>query len=173
MITVRSRAEFRADFPGDHIWNDDESDVVQTGGKAAAEAIADILAGFGCVIEALEDNVGHCWECSFSYQRLPLVFRVVDVDGCILTFDEPHRAMRRLDRFCDVLLRLNEQLRRDGRFHDLAWYSQDDGRVGAEAFEAPVAGYVPAADQPIEPVEEKRTFLQKLLAPLRARPDVR
>jgi hypothetical protein len=173
MIIVRSRAEFRADFPDDHIWNDDESDVVQTGGKAVAQAIADILAGFGCVIEVLEDNVGHCWECSFSYQRLALVFRVVDVDGCVLTFEEPHRVTRKLDRYYDVLLKANEQLRRDGRFHDLVWCSYDDRRVGAEAFQTPVAGYIPAADQPVQPVEKKPSFLRKLLAPLGARADVR
>jgi hypothetical protein len=173
MITVRSYAEFRADFPDDHIWNDDESDAVQTGGRAVAEAIAEMLAGFGCVIEELEDNVGHCWECSFSYQRLALVFRVVDVDGCILTFEEPHRATRNLAGYYDVLLMLNEQLRRDGRFHNLAWYGYDERRIDAEAFETPVTGYVPAADQPMELVEKELSFLQKLFAPLRARPDVR
>ncbi len=168
MITVRPYAEFRADFPEDHVWNADQSDVVQTGGKAVAEAIAEILASVGCVIEDLEDNVGHCWECSFSYQRLALMFRVVDAEGCILTLEEPHRATRDLARYYQVLLMLNEQLRRDGRFHDLAWYSYDDRRIGKEAFEAPVAGYIPTADRPAESVERKLSFIQRLLARLGA-----
>lgn len=171
MITVRRYAEFRADFPDDQIWDGD--DVIQTGGKAVAQAIADILAGLGCVIEDLEDQAGHGWECRFSSQGLALMFHAVALDPCILVFEEPHRATRKLTRYYDVLLRLNEQLRRDGRFHDLAWYSYDGRQVGEETWETPVAGYGPAADSPAEPAEKKLSFLQKLLAGKKARQDAR
>lgn len=174
MIQVRRYAEFRADFPDDHIWNADGTDVVQTGGKAVAQAIADILAGFGCVIEGLDDHLGHCWECSFSYEGLGLRFQVVDLQPCIFVLEEPHRARLDYALHLHVLLKLNEQLRRDGRFHDLRWY--EDERPGREGFDVPVVGDVPAVED-IKPWEHqgmeefrKRSFLDKLLAPLKAPP---
>jgi hypothetical protein len=174
MITVRRYAEFRADFPDDHIWDEKEEDVVQTGGKAVAQAIADILVGLGCTIHDLDDNVGHCWECCFSYQGLALWFHVVNLNPCIFTLDEPHRATPNIARYYHVLLNLNEQLRRDGRFHDLTWYSYEDGRVGKEGFEIPITGDIPAPDvPPVEVVGKKLSFFDRLLAPLRPRPDVR
>ena len=174
MITVRRNAEFRADFPDDHIWDDNGEDVVQTGGKAVAQAIADILVGLGCTIDGLGDNVGHCWECGFSYQGLALLFHVVGLDPCIFVLQEPHRATPIISRYFHVLLKLNEQLRRDGRFHDLAWYSYDDRRVGHEGFELPIGGDIQALDVPeAEEIRKKVSFLDRLLAPLRPRLDVR
>jgi hypothetical protein len=177
-VTVRRYAEFRADFPDDHIWNDDETDVVQTGGKAVAEAIADILKGFGCTIHEMEDNVGHCWECYFSYEGLGLWFHVVGLDDYIFELQEPPRARPDYALHLHVLLKLNEQMRRDGRFHELRWY--EDGRPGREAFDVPVAGDVPSVDEikpwavpGVDGIKTKRSFLDKLLAPLKTRPEVR
>ncbi len=179
MIQVRRYAEFHADFPDDWVWNADETYVVQTGGKAVAKAIADILAGFGCVIGELEDNVEHCWECSFSYEGLPLLFRVVDLQPCIFILEEPHRARRDYALHLHVLMKLDNELRRDGRFHDLAWYAHDGVHTGKEAFDVPVVGDVPAVED-IKPWERqdreefrKLSFLDKLLAPLKVRPEDR
>jgi hypothetical protein len=169
MVIVRRHAEFRGDFPDDQIWHDDETDVVQTSGKNVAEAIADMLAGFGCTIHELEDNVGHCWECYFSYEGLGLWFRVVGLDTYIFVLQEPPRARPDYALHLQVLLNLNEHLRRDGRFHDLQWYDDDDRRVSKEAFDVPVVGDVPAVDE----IKKERGFLGRLLAPLKARPERR
>ena len=155
MILVRRYAKFRADFPDDHIWNDDETDLVQTGGKAVAEAIGEILTGFGCTISELEDNVGHCWECSFSYEGLGLSFCVVGLEPAIFILEEPSRARPDYALHLHVLLKLNERLRSDGRFHDLAWYAHDGWRTGEEGFEAPVVGDVPAVAE----IKKERGFL--------------
>ena len=175
MVTGRRYATFRADFPDDHIWNDDETDVIQTSGKAVAEALAEILSGFGCLIHELEDNVGHCWECYFSYEGLGLWFHVVGSDDCIFVLDEPPRARLDYAVHLHVLLKLNEEMRRDGRFHDLRWY--EDERLGRQAFDCPVSGNVPAMSEikpwdvpTVEEIKGKRSFLDKLLAPLKARP---
>jgi hypothetical protein len=174
MVKVRRCAEFRADFPDDHIWNEDEpDDVVQTGGKAVAEALADILRSFGCTIEELEDNPGHCWDCCFTYEGLVLWFHVVGSERCIFVLDEPLRAQRGYDRHLEVLLKLNEHMRRDGRFHDLRWY--EDGRGSREPFDVPVAGDVPpmkrkrVQDRPHLGEIKRGRFLGRLLASLTAR----
>lgn len=177
MIEVRRYAEFRADFPDDCIWNADETDVVQTGGKAVAEAIADILSSFGCVIEELEDHVGHSWDCRFSYEGLVLWFHVVGWGDYIFILEEPPRARPDYALHLHLLLKLNEAMRRDGRFHDLRWY--EDERPRREGFDVPVVGDVPTVDE-IKPWEragvegvKKRSFLDMLLAPLKARPEDR
>ncbi len=178
MIAVRRYAEFRADFPDDHIWNEDETEVVQTGGKAVAEALGDILRSFGCTIHELEDNVGHCWDCYFSYEGLGLWFHVVDVGGCIFDLQEPHRARSDYLLHLHVLLKLNEQIRRDERFHERRWY--EDERPGREGFDVPVTGDIPTVDeikakkgQSKEGGVGRRSLLDKLLAPLKARPESR
>jgi hypothetical protein len=68
-----------------------------------------------------------------------------------------------------VLLKPDEQLRRDGRFHDLSWFARDGWRAGDEAFAVPVVGDVPAVEQ----IKKERGFLGRLLAPLKARPENR
>lgn len=169
MIAVRRYAEFHADFPDDHVWNEDETDTVQTGGKAVAQAIAQILVGLGCTIHELEDNVGHCWECSFSYKGSGLRFQVVDLEPCIFILEEPRRGRPDYGLHLHLLLELNEGLRRDGRFHDLAWYDYDGLNRGEEAFEVPVIGDLSAPDE----IKKEPSFLAKLLAPLKARPENR
>ena len=178
MVTVRRHARFRTDFPEDHVWNENETDVVQTGGKAVAEAIIDILKSFGCIVHELEDNVGHCWDCYFSYEGLGLWFHVVDVDGCIFDLQEPHRARPDYLLHLHVLLKLNEQIRRDERFHELRWY--EDERPGREGFDVPVTGDIPTVGEiktkrnpAKEEGKERRSFLDKLLAPLKTRPESR
>lgn len=168
MIHVRRYAEFRADFPDDYIWNEDQTEIVQTGGKAIAEAIAEILAGLGCHIRRLEDNLEHCWECSFSYEGLALLFRVVGLEPAIFILEEPGRARPDYALHFHVLLKLDEQLKRDGRFHDLAWYTHDGWRTGQEAFAVPVVGNLPS----VEEIKRERGFLGRLLAPMRRRPDI-
>lgn len=178
MIAVRRYAEFQADFPDDHIWNDDETDVVQTAGKAVAEALADILQGFGCTVHELEDNVGHCWDCYFSYEGLGLWFHLFGSEDCVFFLQEPPRARPDYTLHLNVLLQLNEQMRADGRFHDLRWY--EDDRPGRKAFDVPVTGNVPSVEATkgwrptgVDEPNNKRSFLDKLLAPLKVRPDVR
>jgi hypothetical protein len=76
-----------------------------------------------------------------------------------------------------VLLKLNEQMRRDSRFHDLRWY--EDGSPRREAFNVPVVGDMPTVDQikpwvvpSVDEIKKKRSFLDKLLAPLKTRPEI-
>jgi hypothetical protein len=165
MIVVMPLAEFRADFPDDEIWDGDT--VVQVGGKNVTEAIAEILAGFGCIIEELIDDEEHGWACSFSYEGLALRFRVAGLDPYVFDCEEPLRAHPKYPLYFHVLLKLNEQLRRDGRFHDLAWF--EDSRPGGKAFERPVIGDIPAVDE----IKRRQGFFERLLAPLRVRPAIR
>jgi hypothetical protein len=163
MIVVRRYAEFSADFPDDTIWNEGESRILQTGGKAIAEAIAEIMDGFGCTIDKLEDYLEHGWECSFSYEGLPLMFQVVNSEPAIFILERPRRVWIDHPLYTQVLLKLNEHLRRDGRFHDLTWYLYDDRGVGKEGFEIPVAEVV------VEQVKKQPGFFARLFASRKGR----
>jgi len=133
MIVVRPWAEFDADFPSDQI--EDEHDIVQFGGKNVAEAICGLLAGFGCIVEEPEYAGEHGWECLLSYNGRSLWFQISGV-GEYLFLCQPTWGGRRDPRYIDALLKLNDALRQDGRFHKLGWFRSEDvlsGKAGADS----------------------------------------
>ena len=168
MITIRRYAEFGCDFPDDTIWDAEETSIVQTGGKNLAESIAELTTRFGCVINELEDNLEHCWECRFSYEGLELGFHVYHAEPCILIVDQPFGFKRHFPLYCHVLMELNQAMRRDGRFHDLEWHTYDGTREGKEAYEVPVVGDIPEIDE----IKQKPSFLKRLFGARKARPEI-
>ena len=172
-MIVNGWAEFRADFPDDYVEEDGE--IVQFGGKAIAEAVADMLGGFGCVVEAVANRHQNGWWCDFAYERLALRFQVVDLgDECLLIFHEPHRATRKISRYGEALMKLNQCLRQDGRFHDLIWYNYDGRNPRKNPSDVPVIGGLTEeedADSDDRWLDDRKklSFLEKLLAPLRRR----
>lgn len=168
MMVVKPYAEFKADFPDDQIGEGDETE--QYGGKNVTEAIAAILVGLGCTIEGIVDEEEHGWECRFLYEGLTLWFRLWDFgDDYAFRCDEPHPASAKYDLFLRLLMKLNDALRRDGRFHDLAWYGLERSQPVGEPSEAPVIGEIPSARD----IEARQGFFQRLLAPMRVRPKAR
>lgn len=173
MNGVRRCAEFMGSFPDDTVWNDDETAILQTGGKAVTEAVAGLLAEFGCLIEDVNDDLEHSWVCEFSYEGLALEFRTYSFDPYMVIFAEPFRASPSYPLFLHVLLRLNGRMRQDGRFGHLIWYDEDRG-VKAEGADLPFDGEVPPLDEikswRRRRHQEKRLgFLEKLLVPLKRR----
>jgi hypothetical protein len=154
MIVVRPWAEFDADFPSDMI--EDEHDIVQFGGKNVAEAIGELLVGFGCVIEKLYYAGEHGWECLFLYERRSLWFQVTDMESYLFVCEQPIWGTSPDPRYIHALLKLNEALRQDGRFHNLGWFRSEDVLSGKAGAESPVIGDIP-------PLKRKRGLLAQLL----------
>jgi hypothetical protein len=161
MIIVRSLATFSADFPDDSVA--DDYDIVLCGGKNVTEAIRDILLSQGCADAKLTYGGDHGWELTFAYQGYPLWMQVVQLDYYILECKEspgigdgsqsaPHLKVLRI---------LNEQLRQDGRFHDLVWYRQQDYSNSIGGSDLPFERVDPPPDQP------KQGFLKAFLATFR------
>jgi len=164
-MIVKPCAEFRADFPDDHIEEDGE--IVRFGGLNVAEAIADILVGFGCTVEGIAGDFRGWW-CGFRFEGLALIFQLVDLgDHYVFVCEEPLRARPDYDLFLHALLNIDSRLKADSRFHDLLWYSYAN-RPGESPSESPVTGELP----PISKIKKKRGLLGRLLAPMMARPQI-
>ena len=153
MIGIKSLAEFRADFPDDMIEEDGE--IVQSGGKAVAEALGEILTGLGCAVKGVKNAGDHGWDCSFSFERYGLWFQISDLDPYLLICKPPFGVSTE-PRYLNLLIKLNDALRRDGRFHDLLWFTQTEFESGSPGSDIPVIGELPP------PIEGKRSLLDKL-----------
>ena len=167
MIVAKPWAEFRADFPSDQV--EDGSDIVQFGGRNVAQAIAGLLAGFGCVIEEPYHAEEHGWQCSFTYENLPLWFQIQELGPSYLFVCKEPLISGHSEHplYFQALIKLNDALREDGRFHDLAWHDYNERGDRLSSSELPVIGEVPKRlEMPPMAEKPKLSFVQKLLAPL-------
>jgi hypothetical protein len=165
MIIVRSLATFQADFPDDCI--EDDFDIVVQGGRNVTEAIRDILVANDCTDTKLHYGGDHGWELTFVHQGYPLWMQLTRIDPeYILTCKEspgmsdgsgspPHLK---------ALLMLNEQLRRDERFHDLVWYRHRDYLENRPGSNLPAERVAPLSDT----AKSKQGILKSLLAVFRS-----
>src|SRR5262249_110704 len=69
----------------------------------------------------------------------------------------------------DIMLKLNDQLNQDGRFHDLAWYDNNDVEDGRNGCPLPVIGQLPPGARSSEN-QRKRSIIGNLLTPIPRRP---
>jgi hypothetical protein len=127
MTVVRSLAIFRADFPDDSVWSEDEEEIVHMGGKAIAETVVSLLKGFGYDVGDPELEDEHGWQFHASTARRNLFLQVTDLGGEIyLTCRDTSLINQLLKRhhpaYLEFLSRLHEALSRDGRFHDILWH---------------------------------------------------
>jgi hypothetical protein len=139
-MTVRPWAEFTSELPDDLI--EDETGIVQYGGRSVAEAIVEILRGIGCEADPPIYAHDHGWEIEARCGKRRLRGQVTQVEGYIFNLEDPSWFSGRLARnraiYLDVLSRLAEALARDARFHDVRWYVNDDVLSGKEGAARPV-----------------------------------
>jgi hypothetical protein len=167
MTLLKEWALFRADFPSDMI-DEGEGEPIH-GGKNVAEAIGKILQDLGCTVEDPEYAGAHGWGFLFRHQRKKFWIEVSEGwgHGHALRWEPP--LMSSYGSELDIMLNLNERLKQDGRFHDIAWYRKNDVEDAQNGFPLPVIRNSPRA--PANP--RKPSFIEKLFAPgrSRARPD--
>ncbi len=167
MIIVRSLATFQADFPDDGV--DDGSGIMLYSGKNVAEVVRDILVANDCTTPELSNDGVHGWELTFAYRGYPLWMQVVRLDHFILECKEGPRMGDGSTSapHLKVLLMLNEELRRDGRFHDLLWYRQRDYLADRPGSELPVEQNDPSSDG----AKPKQGIFKSILNALLGRPE--
>jgi hypothetical protein len=170
MIIARPWALFRADFPSDMI--DEGHGEPIHGGKNVARAIGEILQHMGCTVAEPEYGGEHGWSFVFHHGRVRFWMEVSEGwgDGHALRWEDWPPLLSASQSHLQIMLELNDQLKRDGRFHDIAWYGDGDVGDAQNGQPLPVIGELAKAPE-MPPDQQKLSFIQKLLAPVWRRPN--
>jgi len=136
VVKVRPDALFLFDFPDDTI--EDGRDIVVFGGRGVTDAIAQMIRRLGYQASAPQDEDFKGWSLDVSDQSSEFWLRFSDLgsEGSLVTADRtfprwlwpwPRRA------YVDFLLKLDAELRRDGRFRDIKWVKDRDDEIGGDS----------------------------------------
>lgn len=134
-MSVRDIAEFRADFPDDSI--EDEGGVVRYPGLSVAEAVARMFRDMGFHAPTPESEMELGWVLDVHVGKRRYWFRLTDVGDHIILIS---RDMTRYEPTPgdigheDLLGRIDTAMKADGRFSNIAWYTEAEyQRVGEES----------------------------------------
>ena len=134
-MSVRDIAEFRADFPDDSI--EDEGGFVRYPGLSVAEAIAQVFRDMGFHVPAPESEMELGWVLDVHVGKRRYWFRLTDVGDYIILIS---RDMTRYEPTPgdigheDLLGRIDTAIKADGRFSNIAWYTEAEyQRLGEES----------------------------------------
>jgi hypothetical protein len=165
MIYTNPWALFRADFPSDMIYEGHGEPV--HGGRNVAEAIGEILRRMGCTVEEPEYGGEHGWGFVFRRGRVRFWIEVSEGwdDGHTLRWEDWPPVLSTSQSHLGLMLKLNEQMKRDGRFHDIAWYRNSDVGSAENGSRSPVVGELPKAP---DLSDEQPSFVDRLLTRLRS-----
>lgn len=144
MSAPRTMVEFRTDIPDDTI--EDDEDIVQFGGQSVALALSAMLTEQGLAVDLPEYEFEHGWTFTASRPDLRLWVQVTLIeDVLVMTKDVTFRwkFWEKPTGLGEVLGRLNEQMRSDGRFHDLTWYFPAEYQMSCPGSPRPVAPLPP------------------------------
>jgi uncharacterized RDD family membrane protein YckC len=99
-----------------------EDEIVQQGGKNVSEVFREILGGFGCDLDRLEDVPEHGWQFHFHFRRRLLWCQVTDLGPYLAIFRDRHGspAVAHPD-FVVLTRRLADALAADHRYRDVEW----------------------------------------------------
>ena len=127
-MIVRPWVTFDSDLPYDGI--EDEEGFVQWPSKNVAEALAEILRRLGCEdvdIDVLDERG---YEVTFSIGNRQFGSRVTMIEQYLVGFSQYSwwdGVMKRLrPEYLDILRRMDAELKRDGRFHNMRWFAADE-----------------------------------------------
>jgi len=140
-VRPRPCAEFQADFPDDQI--EDETGIVQFGGRGVAEAIVLMLRGLEYETSAPEDQQEHGWDFNVRSRDGRVWLQISDLgDGFILQsafYPRFSLSGKPWLAYADLLTRLNAEVAKDSRFHDVKWQWEKDLLSGAPGAKEPAA----------------------------------
>lgn len=126
MIEVRARAEFRADFPDDGV--EGEFGYTRFPGKGLAAAIGEMLEAIGCAVSSPLNADEHGWELrvEFKQERMWCQVTTIDAQDNILLFTGRTLIgnFSNSPAYLEAITRLNLEMGRDPRFHDIRWSRQ-------------------------------------------------
>lgn len=129
-MIIRKWMEFAND---DRDWPEDG--VVQDGdwavfpGRSVSSALAEILTDLGCNVDPPEHQFEHGWDFHFRLNRVPFWCQVCRIEDYLViielrSFFDFRGGKKRL--YAELLTRLNEALKRDGRFRNIRWFTQQE-----------------------------------------------
>jgi len=149
-VTVRSWVIFNSDLPYDAI--EDETGFIQWPGKNVAEAITEILGGCGYTNISIDVLEHAGYEIAFNIGKIPFGARVTVIDTYTVNIRQyswlDELFGRQRPEYLEALERLNAELAKDGRFHDIRWFTDDEVLTGVEGSLSPLA----------EPLHQPRPF---------------
>lgn len=129
-MKIRFIAEFKADFPDDSEWGEDDEAIV-LGGRGVADQIAVILSGLGYDVTSPEHSPPYGWRFDICSDRAPGMIQVTDLgDEFVLLVSDRTPFLKRLfsrkvSIDPELAERLHAALSRDDRFHNICWRDQN------------------------------------------------
>jgi hypothetical protein len=130
MVKVFPKAECDADFPDDMV--EEDGDIVFYPGRNAAEAICELLRRVGLNPSEPEHRFEHGWDFDLTYKKRRIWIQVQTFEDQRFHIDtEDTGAMSRFlpsakRAHGEFLTVLNQELRTDGRFSNIAWFADKD-----------------------------------------------
>jgi hypothetical protein len=129
LLKIRKWAEFKADFPDDLI--EDENDIIQFGGKGVTEAIGEILRALGCKVSGPHDRQEHGWTLDVGLEKWKFWCQVSSLEDFFYMVldarsDPFFNRQRMVATYVRILNYLDAELRRDPRFRDIVWRTQEE-----------------------------------------------
>jgi hypothetical protein len=129
-MKIRMWVEFKSDLPDDQVEEDGE--ILQFGGKNVAEVVGRILASLGCQVTEPQDEREQGWTFPVSLDRSQFWCQTTDLGDFFYLMVKPQpldrffNRRRSTDTHVKILKHLDAELRRDGRFRDLIWRTQQE-----------------------------------------------
>jgi len=120
-VTLKTCAVFKSDIPSDQI---DEEGFEQFGGLNLAEALSAMLVRRGYRVEPPWDGGLDGWMLNIRKDGRRYWLQVSEMDAVqryLVCFDMSWVWLPRRARYEAFLQGLDEDLRKDGRFHEIVW----------------------------------------------------
>ncbi|MBU1378593.1 MAG: hypothetical protein KKE02_02335 [Alphaproteobacteria bacterium] len=137
-MKLRPIADFKADFPDDAVWDEDDEPII-LGGRAVAETVAGYLKGFGCELSEPEHTPPYGWRFEAHGREARVWIQITDLtDNIVLHTEDKRPFFKRLfapvnAEHMKLLTKLHGKLADDPRFSDIKWWDRYDSRgVAAE-----------------------------------------
>jgi hypothetical protein len=141
-VVIRPCAEFTSDLPED-IVEDDEGGFIEAGGRSVTEALAELLAGFGCSVDPPENAGDNGWELHFQWKGRKFWSQISLIESYLLqTADNSFfskRFAKNKKTYADVLTQLSLAMDDDPRFQQVRWYLKEDVMGGGLGEKSPVS----------------------------------
>lgn len=176
-MSVKPWAVFTADFPDDQV--EDEWDILTFGGRNVAVAIGGILAQLGCEVSApiYSGELGWQFGAWFKGRRVWCLISSFH-PTFFLNFDDPPALGSRgkeAPAYEEIAEKFSAALAENPRFHDVQWYSREEGPpappdgAGAGASDVPMSkdelfaqGMALQIDEKIRPLTRRQYFARVL-----------
>jgi hypothetical protein len=128
-VSVKPWAVFVAEFPDDTV--EDERDILTFGGRNVAVAIGEILTRLGCDVSAPEYAGEKGWEFGARFKGRRVWCLISSFHPTFfLNFDDPPALLSRgkdAPAYEEIAQKFSAALAEDPRFHDVQWYSREEG----------------------------------------------